>query len=109
MDERRTTARKSDFISGAWSQKNENSKEISESFSNSTPKLLVKRVVKETNFYILIMNGSEIIQVKIFQIKTSITVSILFIIGSGKIWLIIFLIKTGLVFALTGAIGLIII
>ena len=53
MDERRTTARKSDFISWAWSQKNENSKEISESFSNSTPKLLVKRVVKETNFYIL--------------------------------------------------------
>ena len=32
-----------------------------------------------------IMNGLEIIQDKIFQIKISITVSILFIIGSGKI------------------------
>ena len=34
-------------------QKNENSKEISASFSNSTPKPLAKREVKETNFYIL--------------------------------------------------------
>jgi N-acetylmuramoyl-L-alanine amidase len=48
-----TTINGFEVFVGEKNIKNENSKEMAESLSNSTPKSLAKREVKETNFYIL--------------------------------------------------------